>query len=251
MNCIGPVTPEDFELLAYADGAAAEAEVAHISACPYCRSRAEELRREQQTWERRLRRAGCPPAQALGEHYLGLLPALKAAAVSQHVKYCRACSSELATLARILRSGKEPQARERAIDFSGPLRAIHATLVSFGAGLSPGQAWPAPRMVRELRGPYLDSTPPLTYNAEEFLVTLEFWPEPGAPTRQIVGLVAGPDDFIGAQVEVGGDDGVRLRAPIDELGSFTLSGVAPGAHSLRVRLPTSGAQVEISAFNVN
>jgi hypothetical protein len=106
-------------------------------------------------------------------------------------------------------------------------------------------------MVRELRGPYLDSTPPLTYDAEEFLVTLEFWPEPGAPTRQIVGLVAGPDDFVGGQVEVGGEDGALLSAPIDELGSFAISGVTLGAHSLLVRLPSSGAQVEISAFNVN
>jgi hypothetical protein len=66
-----------------------------------------------------------------------------------------------------------------------------------------------------------------------------------------VGLVAGPDDFTGAEIEITGGAGEPRTAPVDELGSFSLTGVAVGAHQLRVRLPTSGLQVQIDDFNVS
>ena len=251
MNCIGPLTPEDFELLAYADGEASPEVTAHLARCIRCRTRAEGLREELSVWQKALHRAGCPPALELGEHSQGMLPPERAAQVAEHLRYCRACASEAATITEFMGRMEDARLRSELADARDALRKIKARLVSWGANLGEGFATPLPRAVREVRGPYLGDTPPLTYDAENFLLTFEFWPEDDARTRHIVGLVAGPDDFAGAEVEIIGGDGAPQRASLDYLGSFSLPGVSLGAHRLRVRLPTSGAQVEIDDFTVS
>ena len=113
---------------------------------------------------------------------------------------------------------------------------------------------PAPRAVRDVRGPYSASnlSGPLAYEAEDFLVSIEFWPEgPGRQTRQLVGFVAGPEDFAGAMVELfNGGSGPQVAA-LDESGSFVVEGVMPGPHWLLVRLPAAGVQVQITDLTVN
>lgn len=250
MNCIGPTTPEDFELLAYADGEASPEVVAHLSACAYCRSRAEELRKEVAIWQKALRRAGCPPALELGEHALRMLPAEREAGVSEHLRLCRACASELAMLKEFLARVEDARLEVGLAEAAGALRTLKARLTGAAGEAGAGLAAPLPRAVRELRGPYLDDTPPVTYNAEKFLVTLESWPEGNAPTRHLVGLVAGPTDYTGAEVELSGGGDAPRTVPVDDLGSFSLTGVSVGAHRLLVRLPTAGAQVEIEDFDV-
>jgi hypothetical protein len=251
MNCIGPLTPEDFELLAYADGDASPEVFAHIAACEYCQGRVEGLRRELPNWQAALHRAGCPSGLELGEHYLGMLPAERGAAVAKHLDYCRACVSEVAALEEYLARVGESRFSDGLAHAGGALRTLKARLTGMGTGLGEGIAAVRPMALRELRGPYIGDTPPVTYDADNFLVTLEFWPEPGAKTRQVVGLVAGTDDFAGAEVElVGGEDDPHV-APIDDLGSFSLTGIPLGSHRLLVTLPTAGVQVRIDDFAVN
>jgi hypothetical protein len=256
MNCIGPTTPEDFELLAYADGEASSRVAAHLSACASCQSRLAELRREEASWQDALYRAGCPPPLQLGEHYLNLLPTERSARVSEHLKYCRACEAEARTLAEFLDRVRDPQVFETIAGVRAKLRTIVAQLRDPGSLSFPGALAPAPRAVRDVRGPYPASSlggslPPLAYEAEDFLVTVEFWQErPGRQSRQVVGFIAGPDDFAGAEVEVtDGAEGQQV-APVDESGNFVVEGVAPGPHRLLVKLPTSGVEVLIDNLAV-
>jgi anti-sigma factor RsiW len=251
MNCIGPLTPEDFELLAYADGVATPEVAAHISTCDGCRRRADELQREQSIWQAALHRAGCPSGIELGEHHLRLLPPERAAAVDQHLALCRACAREVAALGEFLAQAGESRLAEGLAQAEGALRTLTARLTGMSAGPGEGTLRFQPMALRELRGPHTGDTPPLTFDAENFLVTLEFWPEPGAATRHLVGLVAGADGFAGAEVELSDAEGDRRVSPIDELGSFSLTGISPGAHRLLVKLPAAGAQVQTDEFAVN
>ncbi len=250
MNCIGPTTPEDFELLAYADGEGTPEVAAHISTCVSCRSRSGELIREQRAWQRALLRAACPAALELGEHAVRMLPVERAEQVAEHVSACPVCAGEVAALAEFLSRVEDSRLEEGLAEAGAVLRTIHARLARFGAEGGTAGGAPMPRAVRELRGPYLGDATPLTYDAEHLLVTVEFWPESGAATRRLVGLVAGDDDFTGAEVEVTGEDGSTRSAPVDELGSFSLRGLPTGAHRLRVRLPAKGVQVLIDPLNV-
>lgn len=253
MNCIGPLAPEDYELLAYADGQATPEAAVHISACPSCQARAEALQQEWAMWQTMLHRAGCPSGQELGEHYLRMLPPKRAAEISEHLQYCRACASEIGTLAAFLGQAEISRVETTLAQTMDALRTLKAQLGGLGSKPSAGFAAPAPQSapaLREVRGPYIDDTPPVTYNAENFLVTLEFFPETGAPTRQVIGMVIGLDDFAGAEVEIMDGDGAPHRSAIDELGSFSLTGVSVGSHQIRVKLPASGVQMEIDDFIV-
>lgn len=250
MNCIGPMTPEDFELLAYADGEGSSVVAAHILACSVCHNRMAALQDEQRAWQRALHRAACPSGLELGEHAVRMLPDERAEQVAEHVDACPACAREVVTLAEFLERVEDSHLEEGIAEAASTLRTIHARLAGFGAEGGRAFGAPVPRAVRELRGPYLGDATPLTYDAENFLVTIEFWPESRAATRRLVGLVAGEDDFAGAEVEITGEDGPTRSAPVDELGSFSLAGLPTGPHRLLIRLPASGAQVLIDSVNV-
>lgn len=250
MNCIGPMTPEDDELLAYADGEATPEAAAHISACASCQARVNALRQELAMWQTALHRAGCPSSLELGEHYLRMLPSDREAEVAEHLRYCRACAAEMATLPKFLGRVKESRVETAVTQVASALRTVQAHLKSLNSGTTAPNLALVPRAVRGERGPYIEDTRPVTYNAENVLVSLEFFKEIGAPTRQVIGLVDAADDFVGAEAEVTDDNSAPQRAAIDELGSFSFSGVSVGPHRLRVKLPTSGVQVEIDDLTV-
>lgn len=251
MNCIGPLAPEDFELLAYADGDASPEMAAHVSSCGECQGRVKTLQREELVWQTALHRAGCPSGMELGEHVMGMLPPDRAAGVAEHLEYCRACAREVTELSAFLARVGDSRLAEDVAQAGGALRRITARLTGAGGDSGDGPFRFQPMALRDLGGAYIGDSPPLTFDAEEFLVTLEVFPEPGAVTRQVIGLVAGPDDFAGAQVELTGREWDPRVAHIDELGSFILTGIAPGLHHLLVTLPTSGAQVQIDELTVH
>jgi hypothetical protein len=180
-----------------------------------------------------------------------MLPPERAAAVAGHIEFCPACAREVTELGEFLARVRRSPIMEGMARTGGALRTLTGRLTRASGGIGDGPLRAQPMALRDLRGPYIGDSPPLTYDAEEFLVTLEFLPEPGAGTRHVIGLVAGPDDFAGAQVELTGGEGGPRVSPIDELGSFSMTGVPPGLHRLLVTLPTSGAQVRIDAFTVN
>ncbi len=243
MNCIGPLTPGDAELLAYADRAASPAVQQHVSACPACQERALQLALEQQTFGKLLHRAGCPAPIALGEYHLGVASAPQASELAEHLAVCPACRAELADLAAFMKRLRQPVV-EGAEDLFGSLRTVVARL-----SISP-LAGPSGVFVPALRGPDSDSErAPVVYEAEDVLVTVDSWTErPGQSDRVVGGLVAGPVDFTNAEASM--DDEGFTPSPIDDLGNFLLSNVSPGVHTLLIRLPATGIQIQIDGLTV-
>lgn len=244
MYCIGPITPDDIDLLAYADNAASLAVQEHLSACPVCRLRAFQLNREQLTLQTVLHRAGCPPALDLGEYHLKLTGEKRANELTEHLALCPACRAELSDLAAFMTRLRRPVA-EAAEDAFGSLRTVIARL-SLGPVGGPSGA-----LVPVLRGPGDDSeTAPVVYSAEDVLVTVDTWIERlGQSGRVVAGLVVGPVDFAGAEASM---DTAELlsTSPINDLGNFLFSEVAPGVHHLMIRLPATGIQIEIDELTV-
>lgn len=241
MNCIGPITPDDIELLAYADNASSAAVQEHLAACQTCRGRAFQLSREQRRLQSVLARAGCPTATALGEYYLGLAGEQAAGEVTGHLALCPACRAELADLAAFMKQLRRPLA-EAAEDAAGSLRTVVGRL-SFGPIGGPSLA-PA------LRGPGDSEAAPVVYEAEDVLVTVDSWIERlGQAGRVVAGLVVGPVDFAGAEAVLDAA-GSSSRTAINELGNFRLPEVTPGTHRLVIRLPSTGLQIEIDELVV-
>jgi hypothetical protein len=243
MNCIGPFTLEDADLLAYADNAASPAVREHVSASVACHLRARELDREQRRLQLLLYRAGCPSALQLGEYHLELLEGAQATDVASHVAHCSACRSEVADLARFMASLRRPVV-EAAQDVVGAFRTIRARLSVDPLTGADGHLAPA------LRGPGEGERAPLVYSAEDVLVTVDSWIERlGQPGRIVAGLVVGPADFTRAEASMDADEMLSL-SPISDLGNFLFSDVTPGVHHLMIRLPAVGVQIEINDLSV-
>ncbi|MGE5602292.1 MAG: anti-sigma factor family protein [Nitrososphaerales archaeon] len=244
MDCIGPLTPDDADLLAYADDAASPAVREHISGCPACQERALELRLEQWKLQKLLHRAACPTPLALGEYHLGLVDELRASELTDHLAYCPACRSELADLGSFMKEIRRPVA-DAAEDLFGSLRTVVARL-SIGPLTGPSGA-----LAPALRGPDDESEgQPTIYDAEDVLVTIDSWTErPGQSGRVVAGLVAGPVDFSSAEASLDRDE-ISTTSPIDHLGNFLFSDVSPGVHSLTIWLPATGIQIEIDGLTV-
>ena len=181
MDCIGPTTPEDHELLAYANGDASPELTNHLSACSGCQIRARELRGHAAAWHKLLYRADCPRPLELGEHYLNLLPAHHADLIGEHLRVCALCRREVEMLEESW-AQRETASRLETITRAGAqLRTIIARLSQPGAsmpGIFPPVSNPAPAL-RGYSTPNVFTGPPqtpLAYDAEDFLVTVEFWP---------------------------------------------------------------------------
>lgn len=244
MNCIGPIKPDDIDLLAYADDAASCNVLEHVAACAACQVRAFELSREQRVLQVLLHRSGCPAPLALGEYHLGLATEQQASEVIAHLTHCSACRAELADLAAFMQRLHLPVA-DAAEDAFGALRTITARL---SLGLFPGPSGaPAPA----LRSAVADTeTAPLVYSAEDVFVTVDSWIERlGQPGRVVAGLVVGPVDLTGAEAHMAGAQGASTT-PINNLGNFHFADVGPGAHHLVIRLPATGIQIEIGELLV-
>ncbi len=241
MPCIGPATPDDFELLAYADELTSVEIVNHLSACPTCRARANALVREQLMLQALLYRTGCPRSLELGEFRLGLLTEERASEVSAHLPYCPTCRAELAALDAFVADLARSSDCGGVIDGVGMLRTVHARLSSLTLDRGAGMLAPALRGDAPSAG-----DAPLVYDAEHVLVTLKNRSERlGRNTRQIVGSIAGASDFAGvtARIEIG--KAITSIASVDDLGAFSLPGIPPGKHRLVIQLPSDGIELRI------
>lgn len=246
MTCIGPTTPDDLELLAYADNQASADVVEHLSTCPTCQARANVLGREQHMLQVLLYRTGCPRSLELGEYGMGLLTGERATEIAAHLSCCPTCRSELATLDVFMVGHARSGAYGGAEQVIGMLRTVVARLSDITLGGSAGRLAPA------LRGVSPDAVrAPAVYDAEEILVTVESWPEGlGRATRQLVGLVAGFTNSTGASVEIEGGDSTSSIAAIDDLGNFGLPGIPPAKYNLLIRLPADGMEIRIDDLDV-
>ncbi len=170
---------------------------------------------------RKLYRVECPDPHVLGEYHLGLLE--ERPEVAAHVRECRLCQEELATLQRFVGVREIPPARVLLAQWLPSLRV----------------AEPAPAFA--LRGePRMTSA---TYRAEEFTVTLSVHDDPkGAHFRILSGVVTPVDVAHGGRAVLSGA-AHAAEAPLDAAGQFAFEEVPAGRYTLELQLGEATVQV--------
>jgi hypothetical protein len=222
-------TPDD--VLAYVDGDATPAVVAHIDGCDVCAQQADELRSTQVGLTRLLYRFDCPDPLTLGEYALDLLGPEQRQQTAAHTLECEACATELQQVRAYLAA--EAPFRD---DVGGRIRRLVATLLTPSAGARP-------LATAALRGA-ADSAARV-YQADDLTISLSSGDGPG----HLIGVViatspdqAPPD---GGQARLVSSAGLPVASsPIDDLGNFEFERLVPGAYLLELQLPEALVVVE-------
>lgn len=243
MTCISPPEPNETELLTYLDGEASPRVVAHIEQCAYCHQRASRLHRLQEQLSIRLFRATCPAPERLGEYHLGLLPPAQTETVAQHLQECPHCTREVAQLEAYMSDLAPALAPNRLEQAKEWVRVRIARLVEGGVDTGSLLA-PIPAGIRG------EETGPHVYEAGDIEVMLEVQEDAERPDRRVIlGLVTGLGDPETLQIHVWRADELHTTLPVDELGNFVISGLAPATYELIVSGPET--EVHIQDFAVN
>lgn len=224
----------DADLLAHIDGELSPGLTERISGSDDLRARASQLARQEEGLRRALFRHNCPNSMILSEYAAGLLADKRR--IEKHLRSCPYCTAEVAETRRFL--------AESAEDIRHDLLTRTRILI---AGLLPEPPGGAliPGVLGAVRG---SAGAPLTYEAEEFQVSLEVQDDPAKKgQRQIVGLVLGP--VVGDwQAYAWLDNAPAANSEIDPIGNFRLSGLTPGNYQLS--LSGEGLALEIHDLSV-
>ncbi len=220
---------QDADLLAYLDGELSPEATERINQSAELRERAAQLRHMEEEARSKLFRSNCPDTMALSEYAAGI--AADRTRIERHLRFCPYCTAEVAETRRFL--------AESAGDVRHDLLTRTRILI---AGLLPEPPGGAliPGVLGAVRGA---GSAPLTYEAEEFQISLEVQDDPAMRgRRQIVGLVLGPvaGDW---QAYAWSDETLAASAAIDLFGNFTLAGLSPGEYQLS--LSGEGLALEI------
>ncbi len=189
-SCVSPPELSDEQLLAYLDHPEANQEIGlHLKICTYCQEKAETLERFQKTLTTQLYRIDCPSPLELGEYHLRMLPASQMLVISQHVRECPHCASEVAQLEEYFLGDLAPMENS----LLGQAKVLIAKLV--GGGDLTFTPTPA-----ALRG---EGKGPITFAAEGIIIVLDIQPTTEGRAN-ILGQVAADhqDDWTGALVEL-------------------------------------------------
>ena len=213
--------------MAYGDGEAAAAVVAHVDTCSTCGDQARGYAQIQVELRRSLYRFDCPDAHALGEYQLDLLEPEHHRTIARHAVECDACRLELHTLRSYL-------ALPTAVPES-PLEQVRrmvATLFRPAPGLAYGG----------LRGTSEATT--RVFQVEDVTVTVG----PGQGRGTLVGLVlvasAEPQALDGRAVRLIPVDRATLSSSMDDLGNFEFENIPAGLYALEIDLPDAQVVVE-------
>jgi hypothetical protein len=232
MKCITSPALDNVEIAKYVDGEADDAVVAHIRECPYCSERAQQWTHLQNRLKKQLYRVDCPTPMELGEYHLGLLPALQAQVIDQHLQECVLCRRELARLEEFM---LEPIAQPSLV------RSVQVMIARLLGGKEAGQrreefSWsPA---FSGLRG---DGEEPFVYEADHIQIVIEVQDDvEQMGLKTLLGLVTGLDskDFA---IQISQEDQKVASTSVDEIGNFILSHLAPGNYEFIL----SGPNIEI------
>lgn len=102
MECKLPPPLTDEALSLVLDGEANQEIREHLSLCPSCTARLNQMKQFESSLRQRLKRFDCPSPQQLGDYQLGLLEADEAEAIQRHLEQCPRCKAELAMLIQFL-----------------------------------------------------------------------------------------------------------------------------------------------------
>lgn len=212
MTCQLPPPLSDDEISAVLDGSAEEGVIQHVALCPDCAGRVADARRLEAMLFRNLSRWDCPPAQALGDYFLHLMPGDDAQRVAEHVAGCAACQAELSELGAYLAGNSERTAPASNPPVGAQQRLLPRMLL--GAVLMR-------RPTTALRG---SGDEPVIVEADGMTVYLRA--DTGAGRPVLLGQLAGDAlaDWVGALVQLWQDGALRQTTEIDQYGSFRCEG---------------------------
>jgi len=242
MECRQPDLLRDEQLLAYLDGVAAPAVSHHLEECPACRQRLAALAQSEHRLTTTFYRFHCPPALQLGEYQLALLPPAEQEAITAHLATCPHCAQELAQLQAFLAAtsveqASTPVARPAFLD---GLRVMIAQLRDGFHNL--GTLGPLSSLPMPVRG--TESGQQLFETSTGVQIIIDS--QPDAPTRQqrtLLGLIVG--DIVPATLTATLWQGDRSLAavPVDAVGNFVLTDLAPGRYLLTLSNDTTAYQI--------
>lgn len=173
-----------------------------------------------------LYRVTCPTADELGEYHLHLITGSQAATIKQHLEDCPHCRAELAQLQTYLASltlDVEHSLIERAQIWIA--RLIPLGTMGGGSAMQPALA---------LRG---QDDGPLMYEAGDAQLTLEVQDDPQkVGARTILGLLIGVEP-VETKAHLWQNTQKAAQTPVDEIGNFVFTGLAPGTYELIVSGP--------------
>jgi hypothetical protein len=191
---------------------------------------------------RALYRINCPDPTELGEYQLQMISGDRAKFIKQHLAECPLCAREAAQLQDYLAdltADLEPGPLERV---RHRLKVVVARLLdsASASGLS-GPAALAPAYAG-LRGA---EEGPLVYQAGELQVVIQVHEDADRPGRQtIVGLVTGLSDPQGVMVHLWQAGQQLLTVPVDDLGNFEISDLAPAGYELILGGPETEIHIQ-------
>jgi hypothetical protein len=174
-------------------------------------------------------RITCPDAIELGEYHLGMMAGRQAEEIAHHLQTCPHCKRELAQLAHYLDQVSPDLDYTLAERIKIWIAERIPDTTSSEAALSPAFA---------VRG---GENGPLMFEAGDAQLTIEIQDDPEKPgQKSILGLVLGSDEPA-LQAHLWQEGLLVKTVNVDELGNFTIMGLAPGLYDLIL----SGASFEI------
>ncbi|MCB9420732.1 MAG: carboxypeptidase regulatory-like domain-containing protein [Ardenticatenaceae bacterium] len=172
-----------------------------------------------------LYRVTCPTPTELGEYHLHLISGTQADTIRQHLHICPHCQAELSQLQAYL-TDLTPDV-ERSL--SERVQIWIARLIPAGT-MGGGALQPA----LALRG---QDDGPLMYEAGAAQLTLEVQDDPEkVGARAVLGLLIGVET-VETVAHLWQNAQKTAQIPVDEIGNFTFTGLAPGRYELIVSGP--------------
>jgi len=202
----------------------------HVGVCSECQRRVEDARRIEMSLKQRLLCHDCPPSHKLTDYSFGLVSEEERDRIAGHLKICKSCRDELATLTKFL---EEEDQLPSAGSSEGKI--IRLPTDYFVARFDPNQR------KRQVRG---REKRQLRAQTNGIVVLLDF--QVVASGTAIEGTVIDTDDsrdWIGSLIEFRKQDVLHTTCQIDELGTFRCQLAEDGTYTLRITSPTGGIVV--------
>jgi anti-sigma factor ChrR (cupin superfamily) len=242
MKCVAPNAISEEQLLAYVDGEADEATIAHIQCCAHCAQRVQAYAADQALLHVAFHRIECPDAHSLAEYQQGLLSPSEQTAIEDHLKMCLACSKEIADLNRFLQDVSLVPISQAVVT---QLKRIIARKIPTSTDAVVQQPTFA------LRG--ATSAAPDVYQADDIKLVVGLEADGlQAGRKMILGLTSREGQslasFAGAKVQLRRGETTVAAEEVDSLGNFVFTGLLSGDYELI--LTTSREQVVVETIVV-
>ena len=216
-ECRYPPALTDDQLEMFVEGDVDAAVQDHLSQCPFCSARLDEIQNFEQALKISLHRWNCPSPQELSEYHLGLVLPETAEILTKHLEICRRCRDELAEVRRFLEDDSRVPLLQRRRPQQPRMRG--GELI---ARLLPT---PPTLALRGKRGPARN---PLQAEVDDITIflTLE---ETTRGTTLLKGQIASPDmnQWNGALIELWQQGSLQAILIVNENGMFRHEGFQP------------------------